>query len=159
MKKLRDAAKALGFSTYEGSICKRGHAPIRLVSNGGCVGCMKISNSKWATNNPDKTSDIWKKWYAANSENVKNRQALAHIAHPERHRKRHGQPEPTRPKPDFCECCGKPPRKNGIHLDHCHLTGGFRGWLCGPCNQGIGLLGDTESGLKSAIEYLIRSKQ
>jgi recombination endonuclease VII len=114
----------------------------------------KAASRKWAANNREKVRATWRKWYTANAEKRSAYQRLANAAHPERHRKRHEQPEPTRPKPATCECCWKAPRKNGMHLDHCHLTGEFRGWLCGPCNQGIGLLGDNEAGLIQAIFYL-----
>jgi hypothetical protein len=56
-----------------------------------------------------------------------------------------------------CECCGNlPSTKKGMCLDHDHSTGAFRGWLCNRCNLGIGLLGDTQQGLKNAIMYLHR---
>ena len=45
-----------------------------------------------------------------------------------------------------------------MHLDHCHITGKFRGWLCGKCNMGIGALGDSIQGLQRAIEYLKRAE-
>jgi hypothetical protein len=118
----------------------------------------KAASRKWAANNRDKVNAMWRKWYAANLEKRSAYQRLSRIVRPEVHRKSKNQPEPTRPKPSVCECCGKAPRKNGMHLDHCHLTGEFRGWLCGPCNQGIGLLGDTEGGLHLAIKYLTRSR-
>jgi hypothetical protein len=59
-----------------------------------------------------------------------------------------GQPSPN------CELC----RRNGqVVLDHDHLTGDFRGWLCGTCNCGLGLLGDNIQGLRRMLAYLERS--
>jgi hypothetical protein len=59
------------------------------------------------------------------------------------------------PKPDVCDLCGKiPPHNKKIVLDHCHKTGKFRGWICDPCNVGLGNLGDNLSGLYKAVEYL-----
>jgi hypothetical protein len=46
-----------------------------------------------------------------------------------------GLPAPSRPKPAACECCGAVPGKRGLHLDHCHKTGKFRGWLCQRCKS------------------------
>lgn len=67
-------------------------------------------------------------------------------------------PEPTRPRPATCECCGSPPSGvHGLTLDHCHETGAFRGWLCGKCNRSIGQLGDNIASLERAIAYLKRS--
>jgi hypothetical protein len=39
-------------------------------------------------------------------------------------------------------------------IDHCHSSGIIRGLLCDKCNRGIGLLGDSISTIKSALEYL-----
>ena len=67
-------------------------------------------------------------------------------------------PEALRPRPEFCECCGGPPGVRSLHLDHCHETNKFRGWLCYKCNAAIGGLGDTITGVRKALEYLERSK-
>lgn len=60
-------------------------------------------------------------------------------------RKQRKLPTPTRPCPDHCEMCGKhfSERRNAFHLDHCHETGMFRGWLCSLCNTAFGALGDN----------------
>lgn len=38
--------------------------------------------------------------------------------------------------------------------DHDHVTGNFRGALCGRCNTVIGMAGDDEAVLAGCIEYL-----
>ena len=68
-----------------------------------------------------------------------------------------GLPVATRPEPSVCECCGRPDRK-ALSLDHCHVTGAFRGWLCTKCNLGIGKLGDTIEALSRALAYLKRAQ-
>src|SRR5271166_1763480 len=71
--------------------------------------------------------------------------------------KSRGMPEPTRPCPAVCECCGKPEKRLdrfGLSLVHCHVTGIFRGWLCDRCNVGIGCFGGNIQGLRSAVSYL-----
>jgi len=42
-------------------------------------------------------------------------------------------------KPDVCPFCKVNPGngKKGWHLDHDHLTGEIRGWLCAVCNHNI----------------------
>lgn len=55
-----------------------------------------------------------------------------------------------------CGICGKrETTKDGyLHVDHCHRTGKVRGLLCGMCNIGIGLLGESVETLERAIRYL-----
>lgn len=72
--------------------------------------------------------------------------------------KRLGLPEPTRPMPGLCECCKRPLEGKALALDHDHVSGKFRGWLCVNCNTAIGKLGDSIGGLKAAITYLRRKK-
>lgn len=55
------------------------------------------------------------------------------------------------PPPDACELCGKPGR---LVLDHNHQTAEVRGWLCGPCNSGIGYLQDSPELIRAAALYL-----
>jgi Recombination endonuclease VII len=61
------------------------------------------------------------------------------------------------PAPRRCECCGGRTRRK-LHVDHCHQSNRFRGWLCSKCNTGIGLLGDNLRGVMRAIKYLRRKK-
>jgi len=64
------------------------------------------------------------------------------------------------PKPDVCDLCGKkPPHNKKIVLDHCHETLQFRGWLCDPCNVGLGNLGDNLESLERAVTYLKNRSQ
>lgn len=63
------------------------------------------------------------------------------------------------PKPSICDLCGKePPHNKKIVLDHCHETKTFRGWLCDPCNVGLGNLGDNLASLELAVLYLKKTK-
>ena len=65
---------------------------------------------------------------------------------------------PPRPRESIsCECCGVNVPAKSIHLDHCHITYAFRGWLCRTCNVGLGSLGDNIEGLQRAINYLNRN--
>ena len=40
------------------------------------------------------------------------------------------------------------------HLDHCHTTNKVRGWLCGRCNNALGLFDDSTERLRAAAAYL-----
>jgi hypothetical protein len=76
----------------------------------------------------------------------------------ERSWRRNGVPFPTRPCPELCEICNQLPKQRGLHADHCHLTGVFRGWLCGECNLGLGKFKDSSDLLVAAVRYLRRGE-
>lgn len=69
-------------------------------------------------------------------------------------RRKRGLPEPTRPEPLLCEACGGMEEGRPLNLDHCHTTNTFRGWLCGPCNRGLGQFKDSIERLEKALAYL-----
>ena len=56
------------------------------------------------------------------------------------------------PPPSHCQLCGE--ESNKLNLDHCHITGKFRGWLCYSCNVGLGKLRDSVEMLERGIKYL-----
>lgn len=69
------------------------------------------------------------------------------------------------PADNRCEVCRRTPqeaysgdRYARLSLDHCHQTGRLRGFLCGPCNSGVGHLGDTPERLRAALKYLTKSQ-
>jgi len=55
------------------------------------------------------------------------------------------------PKPTCCDLCGK---ERKLVFDHCHETKVFRGWLCNPCNLGLGNLGDNIESVEKALAYM-----
>ena len=56
-------------------------------------------------------------------------------------------------KGDTCDCCGEKHHKSLV-LDHDHKTLSFRGFICEPCNHGLGKLGDDLEGVEKALAYL-----
>ena len=63
---------------------------------------------------------------------------------------------PPRPEDGRCQMpgCRKFVGVKKLHLDHDHKTGRFRGWLCTPCNRGLGAFGDGREGLENALRYV-----
>lgn len=109
----------------------------------------KISQQRRAryAANPLKFRDRGRAWYENNLD-----KAREHSRNATRRKKK--LPTPTRAAPSHCECCGSPPGKKALAIDHCHATGMFRGWLCTNCNTGIGSLGDNLEGAMRAVRYL-----
>jgi len=55
-----------------------------------------------------------------------------------------------------CFVCGIPETEcnQRLHLDHCHKTGRFRGWLCGRCNRVAGHIDDAPEIALALAMYL-----
>jgi hypothetical protein len=117
----RKEAAAAGLTKYfDGKPCKNGHVEPRYLS-GNCARCTVDRAAAWNARNPGAANARLKRYYEANRERVR-------AAGLKSKRKAMGIPEPLRPKPENCECCGrKPVGVNQMHLDHCHATGRFRG--------------------------------
>lgn len=105
-----------------------------------------------------------KAWRAKNADKVraqsrarsqkfreKNRQ---HVNEQARAYARRKLPTPTRPCPDVCEACFTP-HKYALCLDHNHVTGEFRGWLCKSCNLALGYAKDSIEVLAGLTHYLL----
>lgn len=111
-------------------------------------------------NNPDRAKEISRRAFRVRMSRIKADPELEAAYREIRRKERyegHGYPVPTREMPPTCELCSAAPRTRALHLDHDHVTGKFRGWLCAKCNTGIGKLGDNVEGLRRAIAYLERA--
>jgi hypothetical protein len=56
-----------------------------------------------------------------------------------------------------CLLCGageKDQHHGRLYVDHCHVTGKYRGLLCNLCNTGLGAFKDNTEVIQKAIEYL-----
>lgn len=98
-----------------------------------------------------------KKWREDNRVQIRIKKSAYSKKHAMHRRLLGGLPLPTRPMPDKCEMRGCSPGPKAFHLDHDHVTGKFRGWLCSKCNTGIGMLGDRLLGAQQAVAYLERA--
>ena len=68
--------------------------------------------------------------------------------------------------PDACACCGTTEKrkystlkqwgsgKMKFHLDHCHKTKKFRGYICFDCNVAISRMNDSSEHARKVMEYL-----
>jgi hypothetical protein len=56
-------------------------------------------------------------------------------------------------RPGQCDICGDDVQQ--LALDHCHVNGEFRGFLCTACNTGLGCFKDDRNRLRGAIGYLL----
>ncbi len=151
-------AKRLGLKTYNtGRACGKGHTVDRYTSTRTCTRCQYEALSKWVRHNPEKHREHGREWARNNADHYHTEEHRAKDR--ERWRAARGFPTPTRPTPESCECCGTKLLGGAqTHLDHCHKTGKFRGWLCNRCNRGLGYFGDCIEGLQRAIEYLKRAE-
>ena len=59
-----------------------------------------------------------------------------------------------------CAICSQRPNgtraRSRLHVDHCHVTGKFRGMLCPNCNTALGMVKDNIKTLRLMIAYLER---
>lgn len=110
-------------------------------------------NKRWRATHRESEKLHRKQRYAKHKETELSTNARWRARNPHYMRRLRGLPEPTRPTPAKCECCLK---QKATHLDHDHITGKFRGWLCGSCNRGLGQLGDNVYGIMRAMSYLTR---
>lgn len=116
----------------------------------------RIRNKRYRERHPERNRIAWIKWMKNNPSVHRNRSREAA-------REKLSIPSPTRPMPLVCEICGRPGQKGRagdrvLHLDHNHVTGKFRGWLCFGCNTGLGKLGDNIEGLRQALAYLEKAE-
>lgn len=58
----------------------------------------------------------------------------------------------SKARDNSCDICKK--QVKSLHVDHNHTTGRLRGYLCGSCNRGIGLLQDSTIIMKNALAYM-----
>lgn len=98
----------------------------------------KISDSHKRFNHHGERNQAWK---GGNSRNFRVKNA-------------------PRPRPEVCEVCGAfaGTGKAGIHYDHDHTTGEFRGWICMRCNIALGMVKDNAETLVALSEYLLKSR-
>ena len=123
-----------------------------------CAPCKRASRRKFNQSEAGKAKQYRDNHSVAGKEKQRKYKASpnGHAKNIARQRKARGYPEPTRQCPSICEIPGCEER--ATRLDHCHVTGAFRGWLCRNHNFGIGLIGDTLEHARAVVQYLENTK-
>lgn len=111
---------------------------------------------RWRERNPQLARDNAKRWRDENPDRYR-------VSSRENWLKRYGLNAASysaiwKEQVERCACCLSTESTNRWHIDHEHSTGRIRGIICGKCNTGIGLLGDSVEGVERALAYLRRSK-
>ena len=114
----------------------------------------KASQQKWRQGHPDKVR----------GQHDRNRQR-----HPEKHKAsvrkyKYGltleeQNQLLQAQQGVCAICGGNRSSRELGIDHDHVTGTVRGWLCGKCNTGLGFFADNPKWLEIAAHYLRRAQK
>lgn len=130
-----------------------------------CKECWGKKCGSWAKANPKKRAEIALNY----TKRKRKEQSIPYIVglklcSSRMYAKKYGHVACTATKEELvtkfvtdCEVCGTPVGFR-IHLDHCHKTGKFRGFLCGKCNQTIGFADESEEVLLALVEYVRKHK-
>jgi hypothetical protein len=111
---------------------------------------IRAKTREWNEKNRERTRASAKRWADANKErrkltDIEWRYGISRDQYLKAVKRQGGR----------CAICGaKNSGKRGLHIDHCHKTGLFRGLLCGNCNSAIGQFKENPSLLRNAIRYL-----
>lgn len=121
---------------------------------------------EWRCRNAEHVKEYSARWQSENSERYKeskrqwNERNKEHNAAMQLSRRRREMGLTEKDLEDLfdrqggaCAICNAPLTAN-THLDHCHLTGRVRGFLCSACNLGLGKFKDDVAALHQAILYI-----
>lgn len=117
-------AKAKGLPRYfTGRPCKQGHVCERKTRTKQCVECLRANSRAWRGS--DTPAALARRRDKSRAESARRNGWAA----PPRERDC-----PPRPADGRCQGCdaitGKP-----LMMDHCHVDGPFRAWVCQKCNH------------------------
>lgn len=118
-----------------------------------CDRCYKyLSTEEYFQNNRLKKDNIITKRPSCKS----CRKIKDGVSIPVRQREKWEQERPVNGSLFTCPICGKTTIVgiSKVVLDHNHLNGNVRGWLCESCNTGIGRFDDHIDIIKNAITWL-----
>lgn len=105
---------------------------------------------EWRMANPDKHREMGKKYRENNRDKVRLRDIKWRYGVTEEQYR-----EAMDRQGGKCAICrAERSGKRSLHVDHCHVTGVFRGLLCSHCNTAIGKFKESTDLLMKAIQYI-----
>lgn len=124
----------------ENEFHKDKHSKDGLTSR--CKTCRTFSAAEWNRNHPKKHAENNRKWHCINRFSSALRKSTNHAKHGE-HEHCNATIEELESKfTGSCDHCGISEEEHKIkygkrlHMDHCHISDDFRGFLCCKCNLG-----------------------
>lgn len=139
--------------------------PLRRKSKRGfsswCKDCANEYGREWSQRNKKKRNEQIKKWNKGKGRF--NRALISSRTCAKRYGYMPCIASVEEIKAAFTGCChickiSETECKRCLELDHCHITGAFRGWLCKICNVKLGGSWDSEEILLNALRYVRKEK-
>jgi hypothetical protein len=113
------------------------------VGNGGqCSDCWRVYTTHWTKENKERRSAVSRKSRSVRL--LRKYQAYTDDFD-----------QIVADQGGVCRACGGLPGVKGLHIDHDHATGLFRGLLCHLCNLALGSFDDDVDRMARAIAYVV----
>lgn len=120
-----------------------------------------MSSREWRERNPEKARSYSRKWRKANPDKARSESKRQVEKYKRYSAGTRGVPKElveaaVEAKRKHCWICGAGPDAQKFEhvVDHDHVTGAFRGILCGRCNSALGMLWDSPELCEAAARYL-----
>lgn len=127
-------------------------------TSGACKVCKAEMYKDWEKRNPEKRKKLHQNFYAKKKERM--RWYWIESKYGMTKEKYH---ELLEEQNNGCRICGATEAKhrssNNLLVDHCHVTGKYRGLLCNRCNTSLGFVNDDIELLEKMVNYLKEYKQ
>jgi len=150
------------------SICCNCKAAPRRLKSAYCAPCRDARTQAWKATHRDSLNATQRARYAADPETHRRSVAEWRERNPEKAARsvqswrlrnphkwaeiRYGITKGTVPvRPALCDVCCSSEK---LTVDHDHVTGAFRGWLCNGCNNALGRVRDNANVLERLALYL-----
>lgn len=138
--------QALPDNRVHGKPCRACGGTERNMKSGKCIACRKRAVDRHMT--PERRQEYKIRYKGKYPQSSRTRKALG-IGHGLLRSLENRQE-------NKCAICGGEPKfpRSRLCVDHNHITGVFRGLLCGHCNTALGLMSDNPEILEAAARYI-----